>query len=100
MSSAQPLDEVPGGAPFRLGLLHVVLWNSWMVRHSGIEHAAAQGQDLFALYPALRGGRVESAVQQALHNHFPSLLSQSLNKAPFPLYAAGATARACSRRSK
>src|SRR5471030_906895 len=110
MSSAQPLDEVPGGAAFRLGLLHgvlcavnlgaivldaqrrIVLWNSWMVRHSGIEHAAAQGQDLFALYPALRGGRVESAVQQALHNHFPSLLSQSLNKAPFPLYAAGATA--------
>jgi len=110
MSGAQPLDEAPGDAAFRLGLLHgvlcavnlgaivldaqrrIVLWNSWMVRHSGIEHAAAQGQDLFALYPALRGGRVESAVQQALHNHFPSLLSQSLNKAPFPLYAAGATA--------
>src|SRR5471032_1241049 len=104
MSGAQPLDEAPGDAAFRLGLLHgvlcavnlgaivldaqrrIVLWNSWMVRHSGIEHAAAQGQDLFALYPALRGGRVESAVQQALHNHFPSLLSQSLNKAPFPLY--------------
>src|SRR5471030_1937041 len=110
MSGAQPLDEAPGDAAFRLGLLHgvlcavnlgaivldaqrhIVLWNSWMVRHSGIEHAAAQGQDLFALYPALRGGRVESAVQQALHNHFPSLLSQSLNKAPFPLHAAGATA--------
>src|SRR5471032_2142413 len=112
MSSAQPLDEAAGGAAFRLGLLHgvlcavnlgaivldaqrrIVLWNSWMVRHSGIDHDAALGQDLFALYPALRGGRVESAVQQALHNHFPSLLSQSLNKAPFPLHAdaAGATA--------
>src|SRR5471032_1097540 len=107
MSGAPTTSEPADAAAFRLGLLHgvlcavnlgavvldgqrrIVLWNSWMARHSGLGHDSAVGQDLFALYPALRGGRVESAVQQALHNHFPSLLSQSLNKAPFPLYADG-----------
>ena len=114
MSTRPPLDEAAGkdGTTFRLGLLHgvlcavnlgaivlddqcrIVLWNSWMARHSGLSGDAVLGRDLFALFPALRGGRVESAVQQALRNHFPSLLSQSLNKAPFPLhvYAAGAAA--------
>jgi diguanylate cyclase (GGDEF)-like protein len=65
----------------------VVLWNKWMSRHSGCDAHKALGSDLFELLPELRGGRVEMAVSQALTNHFSSLLSPTLNRAPFPLYS-------------
>ena len=71
----------------------VVLWNDWMSEHAQIPQQQALGADLLALFPALRGGRVDAAIDQALRHHFPSLLSQSLNKAPFPLYANAAAAR-------
>lgn len=64
----------------------VVVWNDWMARHSG--HAAADvvGQEFFTLFADLKGKRIDSAVQQALRDNFPSLLSQTLHKAPFALY--------------
>jgi diguanylate cyclase (GGDEF)-like protein len=65
----------------------IVLWNKWMSRHSGCAAHKALGMDLFELMPELRGGRIEAAVTQALTNHFSSLLSPTLNRAPFPLYS-------------
>jgi diguanylate cyclase (GGDEF)-like protein len=65
----------------------IVLWNKWMSRHTGCAAHKALGMDLFELMPELRGGRVEAAVKQALSNHFSSLLSPTLNRAPFPLYS-------------
>jgi len=65
----------------------VVLWNAWMTRHSGVTHEQAIGADFFNVCPQLRGGRVDAAIQQALYNNFPSLLSQTLNKSPFALHA-------------
>jgi diguanylate cyclase (GGDEF)-like protein len=69
------------------GERRIVLWNSWMVKHSGLTNDKVIGADFFAICPGLRGGRVDAAIQQALYNNFPSLLSQSLNKAPFVLHA-------------
>ncbi|WP_444848596.1 GGDEF domain-containing protein [Duganella caerulea] len=74
------------------GERRVVLWNAWMIKHSGLGHDKVIGADFFAVCPGLRGGRVESAIQHALYNNFPSLLSQTLNKAPFALYASPAAA--------
>ena len=71
----------------------VVLWNDWMSEHAQIPQQQALGADFLALFPALRGSRIDAAIDQALRHHFPSLLSQSLNKAPFPLYANAAAAR-------
>ncbi len=68
----------------------VMVWNQWMVRHSGKRADEVLGQDLFSVLPELKNSRIESAVNQALRNNFPSLLSQTLNKAPFPLFTAGA----------
>ncbi len=65
----------------------IVLWNKWMSRHSGWDLHRAVGADLFELLPELRGGRVQAAVTQALVNNFSSLLSQTLNRSPFPLFA-------------
>ena len=65
----------------------IVLWNRWMSRHSGCASHKAVGTDLFELMPELRGGRVQAAVTQALQNNFSSLLSPTLNRSPFPLFA-------------
>ena len=69
----------------------ILLWNSWMDRHSGYAAEVVLGQDFFALFPQLKGKRIEGAVRQALHDNFPSVLSQTLHKAPFPLYTSAAT---------
>ena len=70
----------------------IVLWNTWMARHSGLNCDQVVGQDFFSACPGLRGGRVDTAIQHALYNSFPSLLSQTLNKAPFALYLSVAAA--------
>lgn len=75
------------GAVVLDGARRVVVWNGWMARHSGHETAAVVGQEFFTLFPDLKGKRIDSAVQQALRDNFPSVLSQTLHKAPFALYA-------------
>ncbi len=65
----------------------VVLWNRWMARHSGLPAQDVIGQDFFVLFSELNGKRIDGAVQQALRDNFPSVLSQTLHKAPFPLFA-------------
>lgn len=66
----------------------IILWNHWMEKHSGFNSGQVVGQILFDLFPELQHSRILSAVQQALQkNSFPAVLSQKLNKAPFPLYS-------------
>lgn len=72
----------------------VVLWNNWMTRHSRLGPEQVLGQDLLNLFPELINKRLGAAITQALRDNFPSLLSQTLNKSPFPLYASAAAAAA------
>jgi diguanylate cyclase (GGDEF)-like protein len=81
------LESVSIGAIVLCSQQRIVLWNKWMVRHSGWDQHQAIGSNLFELFPELRGLRVEAAVRQALDNNFASLLSPTLNKAPFPLFS-------------
>jgi len=67
----------------------VVLWNDWMRRYSGRAGAEVLGQDFLAVFPEVAGKRIDSAVLQALRDNFPAVLSQTLHKAPFPLFASG-----------
>lgn len=75
----------------------VLAWNSWMARYSGHQGEAVMGRDFFSVYPDLVGKRIDGAVTQALRDNFPSMLSQTLHKAPFALYASAA-ARAADER--
>ncbi|MES2153442.1 MAG: sensor domain-containing diguanylate cyclase [Pseudomonadota bacterium] len=75
----------------------VLLWNRWMAQYSGCAPEQVLGHDFFALFPELAGKRIDSAVRQALRDNFPSVLSQTLHKAPFALFA-GAAARASGER--
>lgn len=65
----------------------IVLWNNWMSRHSGIAEAEAAGKSLVELFPEMINGRLVTSVHNAIRNGGPALLSQSLNKSPFPLFS-------------
>jgi diguanylate cyclase (GGDEF)-like protein len=95
------LEGVLGAMNFGVVVLdherRVVLLNDWMARHAFVPAATAAGQDFFTLFPELVGKRIDSAVKQAIRDNFPAVLSQTLHKAPFALYASAA-ARAADER--
>ncbi|HYD59254.1 MAG TPA: diguanylate cyclase [Noviherbaspirillum sp.] len=65
----------------------IVFWNQWMEQHSQMPAADMQGKSFTDVFPDMVDGRTHVAIRAALENNFASLLSQTLNKAPFPLYA-------------
>lgn len=71
----------------------VVIWNRWMERYSNVTTVDALGKPLTELFPELESGRLHGAVHNALVNRLPALLSQTLNKSPFPLFATPKEAR-------
>lgn len=79
------------------GERRVLAWNTWLAQYSGQTGEAVIGQEFFAVCPDLKGKRIDSAIAQALRDNFPSVLSQTLHKAPFALYA-DAAARATGER--
>ncbi len=66
----------------------IVLWNRWMVTRAGRSAARVRGLSLFAVFPELRGSRVEAAVLSALADGAAKQLS-SAQGSPFPLREAG-----------
>lgn len=65
----------------------VVLWNRWLEKVSGIDAGQAFGKSLIELFPELLESRCEQAVAGALGEGTSALLSLSLNRSPFPLFA-------------
>lgn len=90
---AAVFDAVSGGLVVIDDSERIVLWNGWMARHSGLTQQDALGRTLSQLFPELQCSRLLMAVCSALQSGFPSLLSQSLNKAPFPLFTEGTSVK-------
>ena len=65
----------------------IVMWNEWMEQHSPYLADDILGKSFADVFPDMVDGRTHIAIRAALENNFASLLSQTLNKAPFPLYA-------------
>ena len=65
----------------------VVLWNQWMEQHSFCPSESVLGKTFAELYPDMVNGRAHNAIKAALNDNFASLISQTLNKALFPLFA-------------
>lgn len=63
----------------------VVLWNHWVQEHALLTPIRA-GIPFAETFPDMLNGRTHAAIREGLSNNFPSLISQTLNKAPFPLY--------------
>jgi len=64
----------------------VWFWNNWLAEKSGLSCEAATGRPFLALFPELNNSRLALAIDSALKRGLASLLSQSLNKAPLPLF--------------
>jgi diguanylate cyclase (GGDEF)-like protein len=67
----------------------IVLWNGWMTPRCGRAAARVQAQPLFAVFPELRGSRVEAAVLAALTQGQGGAVPMAHNRTPFPLREAG-----------
>lgn len=78
----------------------IVAWNEWMQRHSGLAQHEVMGRTLAELFPELCSSRLAMAVRGALLHGHSSLLSQSLNKAPLPLFATHAPVSGHQRMSQ
>jgi diguanylate cyclase (GGDEF)-like protein len=70
----------------------VVLWNSWMEEHCRHTADEVLGKKFVEIFPTMENGRTHTAIQSALVNNFSSVISQTLNKRPFPIYAMPADA--------
>lgn len=68
----------------------VVFWNHWMEQHSRLSADAVLGKTFIEIFPEMEHGRTHDAIHGALTHNFASLISQSLNKAPFPFYVPSA----------
>jgi diguanylate cyclase (GGDEF)-like protein/PAS domain S-box-containing protein len=64
----------------------VVFCNRWVESVSGNSLTSATGSRLEDIFPELKQGRLLGAIECALEQGFPSILSQSLNRAPFPFF--------------
>ena len=64
----------------------VVSWNRWMEKRSGIRREDMLGKRVLDTFTELQGTRIERAIDKALHQNSPSVLSAKLMKASFPLY--------------
>ena len=65
----------------------IVLWNRWIEQHACLPATDVLGKTFADVFPGMVDGRTHVAIRSALLNNFASLISQTLNKAPFPLYA-------------
>jgi diguanylate cyclase (GGDEF)-like protein len=85
------LDWVLSNTQMGLVLLdaqaRVVFANKWFLSRAGLSSAQMQDQPLTHLFPVLQGSHFERALAKAMKSGFPSVLSQTLHPAPFPLYA-------------
>ncbi|MBI1208730.1 MAG: response regulator [Azospirillum sp.] len=65
----------------------VVRWNAWLARRSGVSAAAACGRTLETLFGERLGRRISVAVRDCLDHRRAQILSPTLNRMPFPLFA-------------
>lgn len=63
----------------------VVLWQGWMARAARIPVKAAIGRAFLEIFPALRGTRLEAAIEDARRLGAASLLTHALNPKLLPL---------------
>jgi diguanylate cyclase (GGDEF)-like protein len=65
----------------------VLLWNDWIARHSGIHSDAAVSHLFTSIFPNPLPSTFVSAVNSALKNGLPLVMSNALHKSPLPLFS-------------
>jgi signal transduction histidine kinase len=64
----------------------IIKWNQWMESYTGITRAQAIGNTLTNVFPAINNIRFLSAVDSALKNKLPAIISNVFNRSPLPLF--------------
>jgi PAS domain S-box-containing protein len=64
----------------------ILFWNDWIAKHSGVPSKIASGQSLELLFGDGMAPPFKSAIQRALTQKFPIVLSNALHGSPLPLY--------------
>lgn len=64
----------------------IIHWNNWLARRSGLDSQAVAGQSLFFAFPEAVGSRLSGAIDYAIRDGLPSLLSPALHGTLLPLY--------------
>lgn len=64
----------------------VVLWNDWMVKHSGIPADFALDKSLESLFPGSLTDTFKMTIKNALSHKLQIVLSGALHRSPLPLY--------------
>jgi len=70
---------------------HVLLWNQWMTRHSGILAAQALNRHLTDVFSEPLPKSFVAAINRAQSTRLPVVLSNALHKFPLPLFNNGNT---------
>ncbi len=65
---------------------HILVWNRWLERYSGIKVGDAVGKKISEIFPEIIGSRIEYAIKSAIENKLASLLSPGLNPPILRLY--------------
>lgn len=60
--------------------------NRWLARHAGIQQQDAEGKPINALFPEITGTRLAQAIDHAVRDRLPSLLSPALHGTLLPLH--------------
>lgn len=54
---------------------HILVWNRWLERYSGVKIGNAVGKKISEIFPEIIGSRIEYAIKSAIENKLASLLS-------------------------
>lgn len=68
------------------GQKNLVYLNKWILKHSDIQADASIGQGFVEVFPAMKDSRIDRAIDSALSQGLPSVISSLLNRCQFPLY--------------
>ena len=80
------LDHLEVGVVLLDAQQRIQLWNTWLVRHAGIEESTARNALLSDVFPEVRDSRLQRAIDAALTQRMASLLSPGLNAPLLRLY--------------
>ena len=64
----------------------VVRWNHWLAARNGHNAEQSVGRLLLEIMPEIAGTRLAQAIEHAIRDHMPSLLSPALHGTLLPLY--------------
>ncbi len=65
---------------------NIVLWNEWMVKHSGVSQKVALGRDLTSVFSRPPTHAFASALKTTMQYGLPAVLSHALHQSPLALF--------------